>query len=657
MPNAQCPMPYALCPMKLFYSCCPSPRDEELVRQLDDRLNVLQQEGAIASWHRRIIGEKNLWENQIDIHLDTADIILLLIGEKFLESGYVEGAEVFRALERHKAGQARLIPVLLSVEWERAPGVWLQPLPSDRKPITQWQNRDRAFESITAGIRAAAVELTASREAVERETAIEFIKWLMLAGVSILMFIAGANSVSHYANPARSNPEEPNPELVEIPEPYPEATEIPNLSPETTDIPAPPPEATPVPEPSSEATEIPNLSPKQTEITAPASEPTEIPNLSPESIGIPLSPEPMEVAEPSPEPRPTNAPTNAPSPERTPTTAPTTAPSPEPRAIVSPSPAARENSSLSSEKIALDFSVEEPEPEARSQASETQRSQRSPQTATEPPPDLEIDEEFFETLLDEVVAAGAAKSPSSFGDSSRENFRDSNEAAELQQELRKKLRKKLRRRLAAIAPGTRQKLGSYRGWDKRLYLGRRQRELQALPLSRLALNRLTDARFFYQFPEAPETLDCDRYPQLCQVWLAANEELLAAVTAGDRRFFENILSRETGRSETGRSNSDSFSFTGQGTLEPGAGKVFLAYLYPGGLLQLRLDSQPEGEILLSIHDPSIDYAESKSQPLLDRSPSKAWSGEIVEQGYYEILLVSQAGVTLDYEIIFSCGDR
>ena len=59
------------------------------------------------------------WEREIDIQLNTANLILLLISPPFIASEYCYTVEMQRALERHQSGTARVIPILLrSVDWE-----------------------------------------------------------------------------------------------------------------------------------------------------------------------------------------------------------------------------------------------------------------------------------------------------------------------------------------------------------------------------------------------------------------------------------------------------------------------------------------------------------------------------------------------------------
>jgi hypothetical protein len=70
-----------------------------------------------------------------------------------------------RAIERHDAGQARVIPVMLrDVECEGAPFSHIQGVPKNFIPVTSWPNEDAAFADVAKGIRAAAEELRASRK-------------------------------------------------------------------------------------------------------------------------------------------------------------------------------------------------------------------------------------------------------------------------------------------------------------------------------------------------------------------------------------------------------------------------------------------------------------------------------------------------------------
>src|SRR4051794_16150221 len=139
-------------PISLFYSY--SHKDEALRDKLEEHLILLQDQGIIQGWHDRRIGAGTEWEGAIDTNLEQAGVILLLVSASFLASRYCRNVEVARAMERHEAGTARVMPVILRpVDWHSAPFGKLQALPRDGKPVTTWKNRDEAFTDIVRGIR------------------------------------------------------------------------------------------------------------------------------------------------------------------------------------------------------------------------------------------------------------------------------------------------------------------------------------------------------------------------------------------------------------------------------------------------------------------------------------------------------------------------
>ena len=149
-------------PLRLFYSY--SHRDEAMREGLEPHLTLLRREGVIAVWHDRRIIAGQEWKGQIDRHLDEADIILLLISADFLASDYCYETEMKRALSRHGAGDACVIPVIIrSVDWIGAPFATLQALPKDAKPVSRWDDADDAWTDVARGIRHAAEEIRKRR--------------------------------------------------------------------------------------------------------------------------------------------------------------------------------------------------------------------------------------------------------------------------------------------------------------------------------------------------------------------------------------------------------------------------------------------------------------------------------------------------------------
>src|SRR2546428_12307379 len=141
-------------PLTLFYSY--AHEDELLRNQLEKHLSLLRRQGLISEWYDRQILAGDEWAHDIDEHLETASIILLLISADFLASNYCYDIEMQRALERHQANQAYVIPVLVRpVDWQNAPFAHLQALPTNAKAIATWKNRDAAFADVAAGLRRA----------------------------------------------------------------------------------------------------------------------------------------------------------------------------------------------------------------------------------------------------------------------------------------------------------------------------------------------------------------------------------------------------------------------------------------------------------------------------------------------------------------------
>ncbi|HEY0757585.1 MAG TPA: CHAT domain-containing protein [Ktedonobacteraceae bacterium] len=176
-------------PVEVFYSCSDSPTDAPLLEQLERHLSALQREGLIATWHKRRIVAGKVRQAELDRHLQAAALILLLVSSDFLASDYCYGMEMQRALQRHKAGEAQVIPILLrACVWESTPFAPLEALPTGARPITLWRDRDAAWTDVVLGIRRALERLpeagaqseTAATPVRER-AAMQSVKALFLA--------------------------------------------------------------------------------------------------------------------------------------------------------------------------------------------------------------------------------------------------------------------------------------------------------------------------------------------------------------------------------------------------------------------------------------------------------------------------------------------
>ncbi|MDJ0728985.1 MAG: toll/interleukin-1 receptor domain-containing protein [Crocosphaera sp.] len=144
--------------IEVFFSY--SHKDETLRDKLANHLKLLERQGVISAWYDRDITAGTEWEGQIDEHLESAKVILLLISADFLASNYCYDIELKRAMKRHELGEARVIPIILrDVDWKGATFGKLQALPKNAQPITSWDNEDEAFANVARGIRKAVDQL------------------------------------------------------------------------------------------------------------------------------------------------------------------------------------------------------------------------------------------------------------------------------------------------------------------------------------------------------------------------------------------------------------------------------------------------------------------------------------------------------------------
>ena len=145
-------------PISLFYSY--AHEDEGLRQKLETHLRVLRRGGLIAEWHDRDIKAGDDWKTEIDRHLTSADIVLLLVSADFIASDYCWGEEMTKALERHARGEAKVIPVILRhCRWPSTPLARLQAVPRDAKPVMSWMDQDAAFDDVTTAIERVVEEL------------------------------------------------------------------------------------------------------------------------------------------------------------------------------------------------------------------------------------------------------------------------------------------------------------------------------------------------------------------------------------------------------------------------------------------------------------------------------------------------------------------
>jgi LuxR family transcriptional regulator, glucitol operon activator len=154
--------------VKIF--CSYANKDQSFLSTLKTHLFPLQRQGLIDTWSDIDISPGTDWEKNIETHLSTAHIILLLISPDFMASDYCYSKEMQDALERHDQGEACIIPIILRpVDWQDTPLGKIQALPLKAKPIVLWKDLDEAFFDVALGIRKVVEEIL-TNEKISRAT-------------------------------------------------------------------------------------------------------------------------------------------------------------------------------------------------------------------------------------------------------------------------------------------------------------------------------------------------------------------------------------------------------------------------------------------------------------------------------------------------------
>lgn len=126
--------------------------DEDLLQQLVNHLAALNRQALANTWYKRKI-EAGGDKEESKKHLNNAHIILLLLSSDFIKSDYLYDVEMQQAIERHRRGEAYVVPVLLRhVYLQGSPLEQFSLLPDKNTPVTQYKDQDQALLEVVTGV-------------------------------------------------------------------------------------------------------------------------------------------------------------------------------------------------------------------------------------------------------------------------------------------------------------------------------------------------------------------------------------------------------------------------------------------------------------------------------------------------------------------------
>ena len=143
--------------LRLVY--CYAAADPARRARLETHLALLQRDGYIEEWYAYCVLKVNdasgvKTQAEDESVLDTADLTVLLLKTGFLASDRALQQIVPRTVQRHEAGEAVILPIVLETcDWQQPPFDQFTPLPRAGLPVSLWTDEDDAWADIAQAIR------------------------------------------------------------------------------------------------------------------------------------------------------------------------------------------------------------------------------------------------------------------------------------------------------------------------------------------------------------------------------------------------------------------------------------------------------------------------------------------------------------------------
>jgi hypothetical protein len=142
-------MPHQKCASPITIFCAAAPPDATLLDEWETHLTPLIQAGHITLWSERHLTAGTPRLQEINYHLDQAQVIVFLLSAQFFAED-----ECITLMERALEGLAHVIPLLLSpVDWKASKLSSFACLPSDGMFVTNWKNQAHALHTCVQDLR------------------------------------------------------------------------------------------------------------------------------------------------------------------------------------------------------------------------------------------------------------------------------------------------------------------------------------------------------------------------------------------------------------------------------------------------------------------------------------------------------------------------
>lgn len=131
-----------------------SHKDEDFKNELMSHFKGMIDKGTIKAWEGRAILPGQDWDLEIKKKLEEATVILFLVSSAFMDSDYIKDVEIKHAIERYDKKEVKIVPVILRpCDFDSLPLNKHLAVPTGRKPISRWDDRDEAYLDVVNHIK------------------------------------------------------------------------------------------------------------------------------------------------------------------------------------------------------------------------------------------------------------------------------------------------------------------------------------------------------------------------------------------------------------------------------------------------------------------------------------------------------------------------
>ena len=170
------------------------------------RLDVMQQQNKLVTWHdaEMIGGDK--WREEIFKHLADSDILLYLVSAASLASKNCN-----KELAEAVSSDIRIIPIILEhCDWKHHQLSEFQAFPDKGKPISEWQLEDKAWQDVVNGIRKTVDKMQAQVDSSSKTSEKELRAELAFQQGSVFIMIGQMNkAIEAYSRAIELYPNNP----------------------------------------------------------------------------------------------------------------------------------------------------------------------------------------------------------------------------------------------------------------------------------------------------------------------------------------------------------------------------------------------------------------------------------------------------------------